>query len=252
MTHHMNGAGLAALRRWRRVVAPRPREGCGLAALTFQTRGPIEPLVPLENISAVVLSVEATKFGPTRIRFSLYAASPIRFGVQWGAAENCQLSKNLRLRPRMQAKGRRFDLTRVRLLHTAINLFETVCQAEDQNVVDHLQLPQAWAGFAPSHPVAGDGPELLGLVHQLGPSSNELMERSRRIHESHVLYPVEFASHEWEYARLYVEPSTVPALQVIRCDGSEEALEGFRGAAAFDFITDVFRVPLVSCSGHPV
>jgi hypothetical protein len=222
-----------------------------MAALAFQSQEPTDQLVPLEAISAVVLSVEPTKFGPTCLRFSVYAASPIPFGVQWGSAENCRLSKNLRLRPRLRAKGRRFDLTRVRLIHSAIDLFEAVCKAEAHEISDHLQLPQVWAGFDPSHPVEGDGPELLGLVHQLGLSSTQLMERSRRVHESQVLFPLEFVSHEWQHARLYVEPATVPSLQVIRCENQVETLDGFRGAAAFDFVADVFRIPLVYVDGSP-
>jgi hypothetical protein len=245
MAQYISGSGLSLLRRWRRVVAAARHDGCGLAALAFQSFEPADQLVPLESISAVVLAIEPTEFGATHIRFSIYGASAIPFGVQWGSAGNCRLSKNLRLRPRMKAKGRRFDLTHVRLLHSAIDLFEAILHAEVHDVGDHLQLPQVWAGFDPTAGIEGDGPELAGLVHQMGVTSAELMFRCRRSHQSLVCYPLEFVSDRWQEARLFVDVGSVPSIQIVQCEQSEEALDGFRGAAVFDFVTDVFRPPLV-------
>ena len=90
---------LSALRRWRHVVAASRHDGCGLAALAFQSFKPADQLVSLESISAVMLVIEPTEFGATHARFSIYGASAIPIGVQWGSAENCRLSKNHRLRP---------------------------------------------------------------------------------------------------------------------------------------------------------
>lgn len=248
MKQHVSGASLAALRRWREVVAAHPDDGRALVAVAFRSlTAPSDGLVPLEAISAVVLAVQQTTHGPTELRFSAYGVNAVPCGVQWGSAANCRLSKSLRLRPRLGAKGRRFDLTRVRLLHVAMNLFEAVCKAEVHQIVDDLQLPLIWCGFAPSLVVEPDGPEVAGMASQMGLTERELMARCRREHELLSLYPLEFSGHEAEQARLYVEPATVPEIQIVQCDDSMDDLEGFRGAAAFDFRADVFRAPLVAC-----
>jgi hypothetical protein len=232
------------LRRWRTVVAASPQEGVNLAALSFRSLvAETDGLVPLESISAVILAVEPVERRPTRLRLSMYGASPVPFGVQWGSAEGCRMSKDLRLRPRLGAKGRRFDVTRVRMLHVVMNLFESICRAEAQEIIDHLQLPQAWAAFQPERPIVGDGPEFAGALCQTGLSPTELMARCRRVYESLVLYPLEFVSHEWPHARLFVEPSSVPAVQIIDIEGSGAVLTGYRGCTEFDFEADVFRVP---------
>jgi hypothetical protein len=201
----------------------------------------------LEATSAVLLHVESNGHGPNRLRFCAYGAHAIGFGIQWGTCEGTRFSKSLELRPRLAAKGRRFDVERVGLLHTALNLFEAICRAEEHEIVEHLQLPQAWAAFDADYPVSGDGPELNGDVHRSGMSTAELMVRCRRWHQSQELYPLEWVSHE-PLECLYVEPATVPTVQIIRCDNPDEVLRGHRGAAAYDFVSDIFRAPLVSCS----
>ena len=197
--------------------------------------------MPLEALSASVLSIEPTRHGPVALRYSAFGAHPIGWGVQWGGAAGLKLSKDLQLRPRLRAQGRRFDLTCPGTLHLALDLFESIAHAQPNEITDLLQLPEVWAGFLMDFSVEGDGPELDGLCSRLGLSRQQLMMRRRREHEGLQLYPLDFTSHAVEHARLFVEPGTVPDIQVIQCVNPAETLTGFRGACEFSLLNSAFN-----------
>ena len=238
MMHRISGSSLAALRRWRRIVAAHPHDGGGLAAVTFRTLYPPEGgLIPLEAISAAVLRVEPSTSGPCALPFSIFGAHSIPWGASWGGDDECRFSRNLRQRPRLKARGMRFDLTRQRLLHVAMDLFQSVCNVEPHDLADRLELPALWAGFRSNSSVQGDGAEIDGCCSQMGLSRAEIMRRCRKHYQNLSLYPLDFTSHVAEHAKLFAEPETVPATQVLVCPDPDDSLTGFRGACQFSFVT---------------
>ena len=141
---------LAVLKRWREVVAAHPHDGVHRAAVTFQSHfshPPRNRLVPLAAATAVVLHVQPAEGRPRPMQFSVFGAGPDPWGIRWGGVGSSRMRKDLRLRPRLQARGKRFDLTRQRTIHLAMDLFAAVCTAEDGGMVDHLQVTEGWAGF---------------------------------------------------------------------------------------------------------
>jgi len=129
MVQQLAGSHMACLARRRRVVAANPNAGAGLAALGFQCLKPLqEGLIALEWISAAVLCVEPAVRRIRPLRFSFIGATAIPYGIEWGGVEQSKVTKDLRLRPRMKAKGRRMELTRVRTLHVGLDLYAAMPQ----------------------------------------------------------------------------------------------------------------------------
>lgn len=63
--------------------------------------------------------------------------------------------------------------------------------------------------------LTGDGPELYGLIHELGCCAEDLMHESRRVHRGRVLYPLSWVSHHWEQmTAVFAELDDFPSQQV--------------------------------------
>lgn len=246
MTVQIASSHLAALRRWRRLVAAHPRERAGFAAVTFSSlTPPCGGLVPLESANAEVLSVHKDAYA-FPLRYAIFSVSRIPFGVSWGTLENNRICKNLRLRPRRMGPGNRFNMRDLRMMHRALTLFETILNGESHAIVDHLQLPRIWAASDPQFIPEASGPEMIGEMHLRGMSSAQVMMHSRRLHDGFALYPADFVDDLVETAPLYVDLDSAPRVQVFRHDSPEKPLSGFRGSAMFDFEECAFQ-----CGWHP-
>ena len=245
MGQQLAGSHLACLARWRRIVATHPCRGANTAAIAFRCqKSPVNGLVPIEQMSAALLQVQATRHGPFPLQFRIYSACAVAFGLEWGGVHNSRVVKDLRIRPRLAARGKRMSLSRPRSLRTSLDLFEAIVNADVCAVNDHIQIPQCWMGFDPCIEIEGDGPELSGMVNATGTTAAELMIRTRRDHNGLAVYPMEWTSHCWAEAKeIFVEPDSVPLIQVVRCVESDETLIGFRGACSFDFHSSAFPDP---------
>lgn len=245
MTVQLAGSHMACLARWRRVVAAYPNAGAGLAALSFQSlKPPQDGLIPLQWISAALLCVEPARRKIRPLQFSFFGATAIPYGIEWGGVERSKLTKDLRLRPRMSAQGRRMDLTRVRTLHLGLDLYAAIVSATENELMDHLQIPQCWMGFESGYDVDAEGPEVVGMMHAVGMSSQQLMMRVKRQHDGLHLYPMEWTSHRWmDLKQIFVEIGSVPVIQVLRCTDPSETLVGYRGAVSFDFLSTAYPDP---------
>jgi len=105
-------------------------------------------------------------------------------------------------------------------------------------------------GFESGYDVDAEGPELIGMMHAVGMTSQQLMNRTKRQHDGLDLYPMEWTSHRWMDAKqIFVEIASVPEIQVLRCTDPCETLVGFRGAVGFDFQSTAYPE---TCQVHAV
>lgn len=232
-------------RRARRFALPRP-----FGSLSFLANGAVvDGLIEVENLVLVTLYDEEDVAGHTSVTLAGFSARRVAWGVQWGGPDNSLFRKNLLLRPRADARGRRLDVPRAQLLELALQLDRQVDRYSrymHRKVREGFKLPPLWAGFRKSHAlkVSADGPELLAAAQRNGNLPGDLLSQGQRDYEGLVLYPLDWVSHHWpSIAAVFADLRQFPGRQVFPVSQPEQDLQGFCGAVQFDFYHDRFRTP---------
>lgn len=237
--------------RWRRSISCRGQQSDdprSLGALGYRTNGPVlGGLIEVEKLVLVVLYDELIHDGRNSLTLAGFSGRPIPWGVCWGDRRGSKFFKDLCLEPASQARGRRIDADDEELLQLGLEL-ERQLQRHHRHrwlrVRRHPLLPRLWAGFRHSdaQKIDGDGPELATACKRRCLSPHQILESARRECEDLVLYPLEWVSHHWrQAAALLADVSRLPMYQVFAIDSLPDDLQGFRGAAAFDFFNSRFR-----------
>lgn len=217
------------------------------AVVKCLTRGPVqEDFVEIEKLLWLVLHDASRPPQATpELRLAGYQGRAIPWGARWGGAEQMRFEKNLLLRPRWNARGRRLDLRKQDVVQRVREMQQTLESGSRQPATTlpaRLLLPRLWAGFAPgeANSLSGDGPEFWGSCHLSGLSSRELLAETVRRHRGLSLFPLDWVSHAWQsHPPIFAELADFPREQLVTCF-SPEALRGYRGACEFDFLSSRF------------
>jgi hypothetical protein len=232
--------------RRRHRVQPRP-----LGALGYLANGPvIDGLLEIENLVLVVLYDEPQETGGPALRLAGFGGARMPWGVSWGGQHQNRSFKDLLLRPIRRGGGLRLDLCRPKLLKLALRLDRHLKRQlrRPWPLGQHrLRLPRLWAGFPPSlaADIVGDGPELAAEVRRTGRSSRRLFAQTMRTHQGLTLYPLSWVSHHERIAAdVFCDLRRFPRYQVFPVSSLPDDLQGFQGAAQFDFFSSRFRAEL--------
>ena len=241
------------LARWRRSFGARRRRVSGprpLAGLGYLANGPItDGLIEIENLVLAVLYDEPRPEGRTAVWLAGFGGVRSPWGVRWGGAEQSRFLKDFSLRPAAKARGPRPDVRRGELLGLALQLdrkIERYVRCPHLTRRYRLRLPRLWAGFRASRvpQITGDGPELADACRRARWSAEELLDESRRTHEGLTLFPLEWVSHHWQITSAVLgDLERFPATQVFPLKCLPNGLQGFKGAAEYDFYTSRFGTP---------
>ena len=241
------------LARWRRSFGARRRRVSGprpLAALGYLTNGPVtDGLIEIDNLVLAVLYDEAHPGDHTAVWLAGFGGMRSPWGVRWGGPEQSRFLKDFSLRPAAKGRGPRPDVRRNELLRLALQLdrkIERYVRYPRLTRRYRLRLPKLWAGFRASRVarISGDGPELADACRLTRRSAEELLDESRRTHEGLTLFPLEWVSHHWQItSAVLADLEQFPATQVFPLKCLREGLQGFKGAAEYDFYTSRFRTP---------
>jgi len=229
--------------RRRNRAQPRP-----LAALGYLVNGAVmDGLVEIENLVLVVLYDEAMDSGRWALRLAGFGGVRMPWGVKWGGPDQSKFYKDLLLRPVAGTHGLRLDASRIRLLQLAVQLDRQLQRYSGRPWLvrrQRPQLPRLWAGFRASvvAEVTGDGPELASEARRTGKAASRLLEEARRMHEGLTLYPLPWVSHHEAIASaVFADLGSYPRSHVFSLGSLPEGLQGFQGAAEFDFFSSRFR-----------
>lgn len=237
------------LLRWRRQVCARrrkqhdgrPRRNAGLS---YRICGPaVDGFVEVENLVLVVLYDEPDQRRLPAIRFAGYSCARVPWGVKFGGRDNSRFFKDFTLSPVSQGRGLRLNIEAVELFQTAIKLDRLVQYVKSPRP-SGPRLPKLWAGFRPKDGILldGDGPELDQAARLARLSPDRLLNRLCRHYEGLVLFPFAWVSKHWEKAvTVLADLRRFPAWQVFPVNHLPADLQGFCGAAEYDFYDSRFR-----------
>ena len=239
------------IKQWRRQVPRRRRDiqhRRPLGVLGYLTNGPtLDGMIEVEKLVLVVLYDEPVHGGPLCLRLAGVSGKPVPWGVCWGGRAGSKFFKDLRLQPAPQAQGRRMNADDTELLQLGLQL-ERQLQRHLRNrwlpVNRQPELPPVWAGFRrpDARDIQGDGPELAAACRQRRKSPKQLLASTKRDYHGLVLYPLEWVSHRWKQAvAVLADLERFPKWQVFSLKEFPAELQGYRGAAQYDFFTSRFR-----------
>ena len=237
--------------RWHRQIGRRRpyRHQRPLAALGFLRRSneKAETLVELQRLLAVVLFDESIGRPVPALRLVGYGACQLPDGVQWGGPEQSKFYKDLRLAPEPGAWSLQLDATNIDLLHLALQLHSDIHRVDrfaPKSASLQPKLPRLWAGFSPSDAVClkGQGPEFAELCAKFKLAPEAMLEKFRREHRGLVCLPLDWVSNQLAGSlSVFADVSETPRTQVFRLMEFPGSLQGFQGAAAFDFFNSPQR-----------
>ena len=237
--------------RWRRSFGARRRRVSGprpLAALGYLANGPVTGgLIEIENLVLAVLYDEPQPEGRTAVWLAGFGGMHGPWGVLWGGPDQSRFLKDFSLHPAAKGRGPRTNVRRNELLGLALQLdrkIERYVHYPQVTRRHRLKLPKLWAGFRASRAarITGDGPELADACRRARRSAEELLNESRRNHEGLTLFPLEWVSHHWQItSAVLADLERFPATQVFPVKSLPAGLQGFKGAAEYDFYTSRFR-----------
>ncbi|MBN2579373.1 MAG: hypothetical protein JXB10_10310 [Pirellulales bacterium] len=235
--HRRFGAGRRQ-RVWTRPVA----------GLGYLANGPvIDGLIEIEHLVLVVLYDEPRSNGRLALRLAGFSGTAAPWGVKWGGPEQCRFDKDLLLRPTRHARGQRIDTASKKLLQVGLQLdrqLEKHARYPGLVYRNRLQLPRLRAGFRAldAARVTGDGPELAEYCRRSGKSACQALYEARYFHEGLTMFPLAWVSHLWEnVTAVFVDLDRFPRWQVFPLRRLPEDLQGFSGAAEYDFVNSRFR-----------
>jgi len=229
---------------WRKRLGGRRRRACPrpLAALGYLINGPVlAGLIPVENLTVVLLYDELIRPGQCALRLAGYCGRRIPWGVRFGGPDNCMFRKDLMLQPIPGGRGYRLDLARADLLTLGLAIDrELDCCARfcQQQLRERPFLPKLWAAFQPADTakITGDGPELAAYAARTRRSPQRLLEQLRREHLGLILQPLAWVSHHWQQAEaVFADLERFPRRQVFCMQRMPDDLMGFHDAVEFDF-----------------
>lgn len=238
-------AAAELVNRWHRQIGDRRpyRHQRRLAAMGFLRRSSDrkEPLVELRHLLAVVLFDEEIGRAVPALRLVGYGASQICHGVQWGGPSNAKFHKDLRLEPAVGGWTLQVNASNVELLHLALQLHSAIHRVDrfaPKAARPQPQLPRLWAGFSPTDAasIEAKGPEFAQLCEKFKLTPQVMLEKFRREHQGLVCFPLDWVSEQLQWSlSVFADMSETPRTQVFRLAEFPGSLQGFQGAAAFDF-----------------
>ena len=218
------------------------------AAMTSMVNGPmVDGLVPLEQLVWIVLYDDCTGSGRPTICLAGYRGQRAPWGVVWGGSAQNVFFKDLLLRPTRRARGPRVDLAHDLLLRRGLRLDRHLQRHErypHRPMAKIPRLPPLWFAFRPAigPRIMGAGLEFEAACRHAGRSANDLLASSRRERNGLVLLPLEWTSHAWRQSvNVFADLSRFPKLQVFSLSDPAAELQGYQGAAQFDFYSSPFR-----------
>lgn len=235
--------------RWRRQVADRSnlphRRMQRLAALSYLANGPVrQGLIAIKDLLLVVLHAATPR---RELVVAGFSAESVEWGVAWGGPTRNPFLKDLALEPAVGARGRRLDLSRLRLVELALQLERDLRRAGISRrwpVRRRIILPRLWAGLRRSDAsnVQGDGPELAEACRQTGKAPQDLLREAGRNYQGLTLLPLDWVSHRWQqFVEVFAEIGRFPRRQVCRLRDADHDLSGYRGASEFNFSESRFQ-----------
>lgn len=211
-----------------------------IGSMSYLAQVPVvDGLISVERLVFVLLQREAQ---PTRcLHLRAFCGGRIPWGVMWGGARHCRLDQRLYLDSAMVIDERPPVIRDARLSAVIMRLDRELQQRSDcarSRRQQKLRLPRLWAAFPAdfAHRITGDGPEFQSRLQETGGSASQTLRRSQRWHRGLVLYPLPWVSHLWEqFAAVYADVSRFPQYQVFLGSSPSSVLQGYYGAAQFDF-----------------
>ncbi|QDU26256.1 hypothetical protein ETAA8_13320 [Anatilimnocola aggregata] len=231
--------------RWKRQIGSRKpyRRQRLLAAIGFLYRAKdrTEPFIELHRLLTVVVFDDPIGRAFPALRVAGYGARQVPHGVQWGGPDNSKFYKDLRLEPEAGGWGLRIDTFNCDVLHIAMQLQATLHRVDrftPRSATLQPQLPRLWAGFPAqeAESMRASGPEFAGLCDKFSILPDAMLEKFRREHQGLVCFPMDWVSSDLHRSlAVFADMSETPRTQVFRLTDYPEGLQGFQGAAAFDF-----------------
>ena len=207
----------------------------------------IDGLVPLGQLVLIVLYDDGAGHGQPAIRVAGYRGQRVPWGVAWGGSAQNVFFKDLLLRPTKSARGPRLDVANARLLRLGLRLDRQIQRHErypHRPTAQGPRLPPLMFAFRPAagQCIRGAGPEFEAACQHTGRSAMDPLASSRREHKGLILLPLEWTSHAWQQAMgVFADLSRFPKLQVFSLSDAAAELQGYQGAAQFDFYSSPFR-----------
>lgn len=239
------------MNRWQRQIGGRRpyRHVRTLAALGFlrKPNDKQEALVELRQLVAVVLFDESIGRAVPALRLAGFGAAQVPHGVAWGGPGNAKFHKDLRLAPAIGGWSLQVDASNVELLHLALQLHAEIHRVDrftPKAARRQPQLPRLWAGFSPTdaESVEAKGPEFVQLCEKFSLAPEVMLEKFRREHQGLVCFPLDWVSDALPHSlAVYADLCETPRTQVFRLTEFPANLQGFQGAAAFDFFNSPQR-----------
>lgn len=182
-----------------------------------------------------------------------YGAIQTSHGVQWGGPEACKFYKDFRMPPVEGGPGLQVDSANREMLHLALQLRMAVYRLDrfcPKAARLQPQLPRLWAGFSreDSETLHGGGPELTALCEKFDLEPDAMLRKFQYEHQGLCCFPLEWVSDQTSRSlAIFADLREMPRTQVFRLPLIPEGLQGFQGAAAYDFFHSRQREQYAKC-----
>jgi hypothetical protein len=202
----------------------------------------VNGLIDVERLVFVFLQHEDAPAPCLRLR--AFRGGRIPWGVMWGGAGRCRLDQRLYPDSAMVIDERPPAIKDARLSALIMRMDRELQQRSGgAQSCRHqkLRLPRLWAAFDAgiAGSVTGDGPEFQSRLRQTSSSASETLHRSQRRHRGLILFPLPWVSHLWQqFTAVFADVSRFPRYQVFLGNSPSSVLQGYYGAAQFDFYPD--------------
>jgi hypothetical protein len=244
LLHHNKKSPALGVWRWqigqqlriRRCLGPR-----GLAVVWFDICGKTSnTFFDSRRLRICILHDLFSHYCQPQIRFAVYRAGQVPWGISLGGREQLVFETDLCLPPRRRGYGRRFSFNDQRWLPLALKMERCLTRHSRHPHApraNELRLPKFWTAIN-TREATGDGPEFAELVRRFRLPSEVALACSARRHRGEVFHRMEFVSNRWEEFRaIYCDFKGFFRRQVLVT--GQEQLVGFEGAAQFDLLGSV-------------
>lgn len=214
-------------------------------SISYLAETPItDGLISVDRLVFVLLQKEDER--ASRLRLRGFCGGRVPWGVMWGGADHCRFDQRLFLDSSTGTAERSPALSDARLLGLAMRLDRELQQTDCEQRRKHqgLRLPRLWAAFDAdaAGSLTGDGPEFQNGLRRTGASAKQTLNRSQRRHGGLILFPLPWVSHHWrQFATVFADVSHFPRYQIFWGGGPSSVLQGYYGAAQFDFSPESVR-----------
>jgi hypothetical protein len=215
-----------------------------LGSMSYLAEVPVvDGLINVERLVFVFLQREDPPAQCLHLR--AFCGGQIPWGIMWGGARHCRLDQRLYPDSATVVDERPpaiHDASLSALILRLDSELQQLSACAQPRRLQKLRLPRLWAAFDSriAGRVAGDGPEFQSRLRQTGGSASETLHHSQRRHRGLILFPLPWVSHLWQqFTAVFADVSRFPRYQVFLGRNPSSVLQGYYGAAQFDFSPDM-------------